>query len=234
MARSGRLKGRTTLGFWSWVKDNSDQIKIAFALAAGLYAVFEYRSKDYGDRVKNSSDAIEKFQQSSQNKSLAALETFWADDLASKRRELSAGTLSSKDYHKAVLEGTKSRHRGDVTGALQGLKSVSICVIQGRCEPITVCHSLAQRIQDFRCNFRDILAELTEDNANCVLDEINYLVDTHCTDWMRVYTGAKVYRSIEDNACLYDPQRNTLRIGDLCKTSIVYKRERTLSDVIFR
>jgi hypothetical protein len=92
---------------------------------------------------------------------------------------------------------------------------------------------VALTLQDLRCNFREYISELSEDSGSCVIDEMNYLLDTYCSEWMRVYLGVKQYQSIKDNYCLYNKAHNKPLIAESCIGSIVYKQVPSFLDKVF-
>lgn len=208
-----------------WIKGNNDQLKLLFAILAGLYAISEYRSKDYFDRVKNSVEAIDKFYANDAYNHLIKIEDFWLT-LADKRKLLESGKLDPTEFRNYVHQESKN-YRQDFLKVLRSFKIISICAIQGRCEPATICIHLTQMIQDFRCNFREYLAELSEENGSCILDEVNYFVDLYCRDWIASYMGVPEYSGIKDNICLYDKNNKKSKLGNKCSISIIHKKNYT-------
>lgn len=227
--------GARRSGLWTWIKDNDPQIKIVFAVLAGLSVLMEYRAKDYLDRVKNASEQVEKYYGSENHLSLLRLEDLWlSEEVALRRRQLNAGLLHPAGYRGYVADRVSSHHRADFLQAVRGLNNLSICAIQGRCEPSTMCMYVAQRVQDFRCNFRETIAEMSDDNGSCIVDAMNHFVDQLCGKWVGRYMGAQTYRGIEDNECLYDRTAKASKIGKSCTRSLIHKETAGFLDRFLR
>jgi hypothetical protein len=219
---------------WAWVKDNAESLKIIAGVLAAVYALAEYKAKDYIDKVKNSSEVVEKFRRNDEGKALISLQDFYvSQDLSEMRKKLEDHKLGSDEYHKAVHSKLMKEHKKEFLSALRGLKAVAICAIQGRCDPTTLCMHMAQAMQDFRCDFRDVVFELSHDNGSCVVDEVNYFLDNHCTPWMAAYLGAD-YSTIQDNYCLYDKKTKFYFVGPECGISIIYKAKSNFFDRYFK
>ena len=217
--------GSKKRSMFKWLTDNSEALKIFFAVLAGGYALYLYNDKDYIDRVKNASDVIAKYQETDNYESLVRIEDLWlSKDIVQKRSDLLADKLTGKEYRQYVLDRMRRTHRADFINAARGLNEVSVCAIQGRCDPATMCMYLAQRIQDFRCNYREYVAELSDASASCIVDEASFVADTYCGKWIGMYLGTAEYRDSRDNKCLYDPKTQRSLIGDKCFKSIVYKK----------
>lgn len=174
---------------WTWVKENSEPIKIVFAVLAGLYVLLQYKASDHLEHIKVSTDSIEQFYKS--------------DNYASRK-------------------------------AARGLQSLSICAIQGRCDAPTMCMYLFHTLEDFRCNFREEIADISYANGACFIDEVDYFLDTYCKEWLITYLGLKSYNNIKDDYCMYDRDRNISFIGEMCVNSIIYKTREAFWDRFFR
>jgi hypothetical protein len=211
-------------GILKWVRENIEIIKVILIVIGGIYAVAEYKGKDYAERVNNSAKIIDKLNSSTEYKALLSLEDFYASpEFADMRAELKSSKLTSADYHKKLFEKTLPDHKDELVKATRGLQSVAICGIQRRCERSTICMYLAVTMEDFRCNFRDSIKALSEDDSNCLVDEIDYFVDNYCREWMKEYLGADNYQGITDNKCLYDKTTKIYTIGSICGNSIIHK-----------
>jgi hypothetical protein len=220
---------------WTWLKDNQDSIKIVLAVIAGIFAAIQYKATHYGDRVKNSSDSIATFRSGDGYKATLNLESFFlSSDIRNIRNEIIAKKITSQQFRKRVLELMQDNHKEDVTKAIRGLKDVSLCVIQGRCEPTTACMHVAVAIQDLRCNFREYIEDLSALHSVCVMDEINYFVDNFCQPWMATYLGAKTYSDLKDNACFYNQESKKWWGGDYCETPLTYIKQPSLWDQLFQ
>jgi hypothetical protein len=218
---------------WRWIRENVEPLKVIFAILAGLFALFEYKSKDYVDRVKNSSDVVDKYYASDEYKALLKVQDFqWSDAYVAKQTQLAQNNISSQQFRQFVAEGIKRNYSADFIKTVRGMKAVSICAIQGRCEPLSICMYLSQSMQDLRCDFREVIAELSTNNGSCVIDEINYILDNYCANWMASYMGIPKYSSIKDNYCLFDKEKNQSLIGEYCVKSIIYKRPSSFFDRI--
>jgi hypothetical protein len=218
---------------WRWIRENVEPLKVIFAILAGIFALFEYKSKDYVDRVKNSSDTVDKYYASDEYKALLKVQEFqWSDAYIAKQTQLTQKNISSEQFRLFVADGIKNKYSAEFLKAVRGMKAVSICAIQGRCEPLSICMYLSQSMQDLRCDFREVIAELSTNNGSCVIDEINYVLDNYCTNWMSSYMGIPKYSGIKDNYCLFDKQKSQSLIGEYCVKSIIYKRPSSFFDRI--
>ena len=105
---------------WSWIKDNSDALKILFAVVAGLYALTEYKTKDYEDRVKNSAEIIEKLYASSAYEAFTKMQDLLnSEEVSEKRNALRQNRITSKEYHEFV-SGVAKSHQRDFLLAIGG------------------------------------------------------------------------------------------------------------------
>jgi hypothetical protein len=223
--------GAGSFNLWAWVRKNVEPLKILLAVLAGTFALVEYKSKDYVDRVKNSSDVIEKYYSGDEYKALLNIHGFqWSDSYTAKQAQLAQKNISSLEFRQFVASEIKGKHGADLLKAVRGMKALSICAIQGRCEPLSICMHLSQSMQDLRCDFREVIAELSAKNGSCIIDEINYLLDNYCVNWISSYMGVTGYSSIKDNYCLFDKQKNLSLIGEYCVKSIIYKRPSSFLD----
>jgi hypothetical protein len=210
---------------WRWIRDNVEPLKVIFAVLAGIFALFEYKSKDYIDRVKNSSDVVDKYFASDEYKALLKIEEFQlSDGYIKKQNQLAQKVISSQEFRVFVANEIKKKYSAEFLRAIRGMKAVSTCAIQGRCEPLSICMYLSQPMEDFRCDFREVVAELSSSNGSCIIDEMNYVLDNYCTDWMSSYMGISKYSNIKDNYCLFDKQKGKSLIGEYCLQSIIFKR----------
>ena len=231
--QSGAKPGDSKSSLWRWIRENVEPLKVIFAVLAAIFALFEYKSKDYVDRVKNSSDTVEKYFASDEYKALLKVQEFqWSDAYTEKQTQLAQKNISSQQFRLFVSEGIKNKYSAEFLRAVRGMKAVSICAIQGRCEPLSICMYLSQSMQDLRCDFREVIAELSATNGSCVIDEINYVLDNYCANWMSSYMGVSKYSGIKDNYCLFDRQKNQSLIGEYCVQSIIYKRPASFFDRI--
>lgn len=231
--QSGTKPGDSKSSLWRWIRENVEPLKVIFAVLAAIFALFEYKSKDYVDRVKNSSDTVEKYFASDEYKALLKVQEFqWSDAYTEKQTQLAQKNISSQQFRLFVSEGIKNKYSAEFLRAVRGMKAVSICAIQGRCEPLSICMYLSQSMQDLRCDFREVIAELSATNGSCVIDEINYVLDNYCANWMSSYMGVSKYSGIKDNYCLFDRQKNQSLIGEYCVQSIIYKRPASFFDRI--
>src|SRR6202790_115824 len=168
-------KARDQFQIMKWMRKNSEPLKIIFAAAAGIFALIEYRSKDYVDHVKNTADVIEAFYKSDEFQSLARIDDMWlSDKFVQEREQLTANKITSSEYRDSVRSEVKQKYREDMVKAIRGLKTISICVIQGRCEYVSACMSVAQEMEDLRGNLRESISDLANDNGACAIDEINF------------------------------------------------------------
>jgi hypothetical protein len=208
---------------WKWLKDNETQLKIIFAIVAASYALSEYKAKDYLDRVKNSADVLEKFYGGDGYKAVTALDDYWLS-LSPQREQLESNKITATQYRELVTDGVRSSHRPDMLRAIRSLKTVSMCAIQGRCDAASLCTQLAQTMEDLRCNFREYISELSTQNGACIVDEIDYLLDVECKEWLASYLGVSSYRSIKDDFCLFDRGTNSSKLP-MCMESIIFKKK---------
>jgi hypothetical protein len=228
---SAKPESESSFSLWGWVRNNVEPLKVIFVILAGIFALIEYKSKDYVDRVKSSSDVIEKYYAGDEYKSLLKVQEFqWTDAYVVRQAQLAQKSITSQQFRQFVADEIKSKHSADFLKAVRGMKAVSICAIQGRCEPLSICMYLSQSMEDFRCDFRETVAELSTTNGSCIIDEINYLLDNYCTNWMSSYMGIPEYSGIKDNYCLFDKQKSQPLIGDYCVKSIIYKRPSSFFD----
>ena len=224
---------KTSSGLWAWIRANVEPLKVMFAVLAGLFALFEYKSKDYVDRVKNSSELIEKYFASDEYKALVKIQEFqFSEVYVTKQDQLTKKTISSQEFRSFLVGEVKGKYSGDFLKATRGMKSISVCAIQGRCEPLSICMYLSQSMQDFRCDFREVIAELSTTNGSCIIDEINYFLDNFCSNWMSSYMGVEKYSNIKDNYCLFNKSEDRSLIGEHCAKSIIFKRPSSLFDRI--
>ena len=222
---SGRAIPSLPRRLWTWLKANGDQIKIVSAALAGVYALVEYKSQDYLNSVKISTEALEKYHGGDNYKSLTQLQAFWlSDEVAAKRMQLQSDPSGSSAFRTYVHHRISATRKDDLVKASRGLKALSICAIQGRCEATTLCMHLTKDIQDLRCNFRESIAEISAHDGSCLIDEINYFIDNYCSEWLSAYLGVTPYLSLEDNYCLYNRTSKTHHLGPFCRTSIIYKK----------
>jgi hypothetical protein len=222
---SAKSRDKHSRAFWRWIRENVEPLKVIFALLAGMFALFEYKSKDYIERVKSSSDVVDKYFASDEYKALVKIQEFqFSDAYIEKQDQLAQKALSSAQFRSFVAEEIKNRYSSDFLKAARGMKAVSMCAIQGRCEPLSICMYLSQSMEDFRCDFREVVAELSAKNGSCLIDEINYFLDNSCSNWMSSYMGVSKYSSIKDNYCLFDKTQNKSLIGEYCIKSIIFKR----------
>lgn len=214
-------------------KEHFELIKFISTVFAAVYAFVEYKERDYIERVKTATEVIEQFNSSDEYQSLVKLQNIHSSTYFSNlRKQLLENKLNSEAYHKEVYSKIIENNRVDFLNALRGLKKISICGIQRRCEPMTLCAFIARTMQDFRCDFRDVIAELSADDGSCVVDEMNHFVDTYCKPWMSMYLGLK-YNDIKDNYCIYKKSSDAYLIGDTCRISLIYKHKNSIIDPFF-
>jgi len=231
--KSRSEKSGAKKSFWPWIRENVEPLKVILVILAGMFALFEYKSKDYVERVKNSSDVVDKYFASDEYKALLKIEGFeFSAAYVTKQNQLTQKIISSQQFRSFVANEIKNNYSAEFLKAIRGMKTVSICAIQGRCEPLSVCMHLSQSMQDFRCNYREVIADLSATNGSGIIDEINYFLDNSCSDWMLSYMGVPRYSSIKDNFCLFDKQQGKSLIGEHCTKSIIFKRPSSFFDRI--
>lgn len=231
VARRAKKAESSESGRFDFIKNNIEQIKISFLIVGAIVTLLEYKSKDYLDRVKNSADIVEKFYASDSGKSLSKLDEFYrSKEISDAKALLETGVLTKNAYIEKIRIQVSGKYRQDLTQSINGLKAISICGMQGRCESKYICMHLAREMQDLRCNYSASIAEISKIAANCIVDEINYFVDKFCVKWIESYIDVKNYSGIKDNICLYNKKTNFAAIGDACIDSIIYKDNVTLLD----
>jgi hypothetical protein len=216
---------------WKWLKDNSESVKIIFAVIAGIYVALQYKANDHIDHVKASTESIDQFYKSDNYTSLLRLEDFWlSEHNVELRRRLENKEITSETYRNILFNLVKMDYYGDLRKAARGLQSVSICGIQGRCDGPTICMYLFHTMEDFRCNFREEIADISYANGACFIDEMDYFLDTYCKDWLTIYLGLSSYNNIKDDYCVYNQTKKVPLIGGMCIDSIIYKSRETFFD----
>ena len=197
--------------------------------------LLQYKASDHLEHIKVSTDSIEQFYKSDNYASLLRLEEFWlSQSTVELRRRLEHKDITSDIYRNTIYNLVRANYYGDLRKAARGLQSLSICAIQGRCDAPTMCMYLFHTLEDFRCNFREEIADISYANGACFIDEVDYFLDTYCKEWLITYLGLKSYNNIKDDYCMYDRDRNISFIGEMCVNSIIYKTREAFWDRFFR
>jgi hypothetical protein len=210
------------------LKEYSEPIKIIAAVVAGMFALAEYKSSDYVAKVKAASEIMDKFYLSDGYKALVKLDEFWVSERVSALRQ---NILTGDDAHKYrvfIKDAVSKDYNSDFLKSIRAFKEISICAIQNRCDPSSMCMHMSQTIQDFRCNFRENIIALSAANGSCVVDEISFFVDNYCQPWLASYMGVEKYSGVEDNRCLYDKEEKRFTMGEFCSESIIYKKHQSI------
>jgi len=146
------------LKLWSWIGESEKQIKIAFAVVAALYVVWEYRSAIHQNRVTTAIGYVTKHDEGKILESREHLYDFWLGQSMSQFIH-EQQSLPRKDrvkrYDQELPQLLKASGRqDDVYNLLSFYRDVALCVRVFNCDRETVCTYLFDDIQAFRDNYR--------------------------------------------------------------------------------
>jgi hypothetical protein len=155
---------------WRWIGRNDKQLVICFALIAGLYALFEYRSHEDAER---------------EHEVARYVQLQGAEHIASARSKLEAlmnGTAVSglnNDTYGPFFENLIN-DRDTVAAVLVELKffdSLDLCVDSSRCSKELACKYFFLDAEGFLQNFRPLLLKL----------QVRDILDTDSTAYLRQF-----------------------------------------------
>jgi hypothetical protein len=179
---------RWTVTAWSWIGQNHEQLKILFVVIAGLYVIFEYRTKLDEGRIARAVEEVSKYDSYKSSGATARLDAFWlSDKVKALRDEMKTQPAEKRPdlFHNRFAGLVQSEKlTPDVHQTLTHYRKVAICVRAGLCDADTICRFMFDDIQGFRETYRGLLEGefLNEGRGDAA-----YLAEKDCTKQFREY-----------------------------------------------
>jgi hypothetical protein len=144
---------------WQWVGRNDKQLKIAFALIAAGYVLYEYIDRGHEAKVSKSYDYVKRYNEGELGAARKSLSGFWSSkSLADWKKEINPTNFYVEIPKRVRQEGLVDEIA--LTGAF--LAELGLCVEAGACDASTACHFFYDDLQAFRHNYKWYLEELDE------------------------------------------------------------------------
>lgn len=165
-------------GILTFVKENSEAVKISLAIAAAVYTAYVYSVEMRDNRVANTLAFQDRATSGHLHNAFQRMDMFWirGPGLASleayhDRRTSIDDNLLGQEWRDASTAANKEH--AERTGRLVGkyaleadifviykfYRDIVVCVEQGRCDRATACQLFAREVEDFRLAYRRFLDE---------------------------------------------------------------------------
>lgn len=164
--------------FLTFVRENSEAVKIALAIAAAMYTAYVYSVEMRDNRVANTLAFQNRATSGHLHDAFKRMDMFWIrgpglaslavyrdrrawihNKLLGEERN-DAATNANKEH--AMLTGDLVRYYGlesDIFVIYKFYRDIVVCVEQGRCDRVTACQLFARDVEDFRLVYREFLDE---------------------------------------------------------------------------
>jgi hypothetical protein len=177
---------KQTIGPWiAGVGTYSEQIKLAFALVAAIWILFEYRAKQHESRIERSAEYMKQ----------GAAEKVVDAEIKSIVFRLTPDFLQRRDAIPkddrrafeafAIANGEKLVE--EVWRRLHFYKSLAICVKSGLCDADTACARFSTDIAIYFENYGPYFANYREKYQHDALQPVRQMMEEHCAEswWLR-------------------------------------------------
>ena len=165
-------------GFLTFVKENSEGVKISLAIAAAVYTAYVYSVEMRDNRVANTLAFQDRAASGHLHDAFQRMDMFWIrgpglaslesyrdrrtridDNLLGQKWKVAA-TDANKEHAKHT--GRLVRHYGleaDIFVIYNFYRDIVVCVEQDRCDKVTACQLFARDVEAFRLVYRKFLDE---------------------------------------------------------------------------
>jgi hypothetical protein len=137
---------------WAWVGVNHEQVKIAFAVIAGLYVLVEYRSNQTEALVKRTMEFQARFGQTELLRSRLKLERYWLSPESAKDLDEASGSKNEK-ITKVILD---HKLDGSVYVLADFFGQTVTCLKEDLCELKATCAVFKPYVVELRNTYFDL------------------------------------------------------------------------------
>jgi hypothetical protein len=138
--------------FWSWLGKNHEQLTISFAVVAGLYVIFEYRSNATDTDIKRTLELQARFGQKELIEARYKLESYWLNPQSQIDLDQAGGTKNEK-LTKVIMD---HKLDGSVFLLADFFGQVATCIKEKICHLETTCAVFKRNIVEMRNTYFDL------------------------------------------------------------------------------
>lgn len=177
---------------WTWIGDNEKQIKLVFALVAGVYAFYQYNAHVEATRVERVLSYSTQAHEGEVSKAMQELQAFYSGESYSQW----VSTTTAATYNKSLFEELQRRALNSRVYHLLGFYgSLASCVEAGLCEKDVACQIFFEEIQGFRENYRAHLDLWEKELGDRSVRDIHVFAQKSCKATFTAYCASLNNRS---------------------------------------